>query len=256
MSETRAGKKSRKTGESGEAAESRSPRLGWELVRRVLASALVNRVYLFGPPGVGKTWCAYHEGRVERGVYAITLMPEMPASELRGNYLPRGGDFDWCDGPLVRAMREGARVVINEISHASEDVLAFLYPVLEFPATARVTLPTSEVVRPAPGFSVVVTDNLPPDDLPAALRDRFDAILEVSEPHPDALAALPEALREIARCTMGLEDERRTSMRPWLVLAELQHEIGLENACLVIFGAERGSQIHEAIRLAKEEIAC
>jgi hypothetical protein len=256
MSETRPPKKTRKPAESSEAAESRSARLGWELVRKVLASLLVNRIYLFGPPGVGKTWCAYHEGRIERGVYAITLMPEMPASELRGSYLPRGGDFVWCDGPIVRAMREGARVVLNEISHASEDVLAFLYPILEFPETARITLPTSETVRPAPGFSIVATDNLPPDDLPPALRDRFDAILEVTEAHPEALAVLPEPLRELALRMLGLEEERRTSVRPWLVLAKLQHEIGLENACLVIFGAERGSQIHDAMRLAKEEIAC
>jgi hypothetical protein len=147
-------------------------------------------------------------------------------------------------------MREGARLVVNEPSHAGDDVIAFLYPILEMPETARITLPTSETVRPAPGFHVVLTDNCPPDDLPPALRDRFDAILEVNEPHPEALAVLSEPLREVARRSFALEDERRVSLRGWIVLDKLRLELGLADACLVQFGAERGSQVFDAIRLA------
>jgi MoxR-like ATPase len=236
-------------------SESRSARPDWALVIRTLASLLIDRIYLFGPPGVGKTWCAYHHGRIENGVYAVTLTPDTPSSELRGNYMPRGGEFVWVDGPVVRAMREGARLVLNEIQHAADDVFRFLHPILEQRATARITLPTSETVIPAPGFSVVATDNAPPEDLPAALRDRFDAVLEIREPHPDALALLSPPLREVARRSFALEEERRVSLRGWLVLDRLQQEFGLEDACLVVFGAERGSQLYDAIQLGKEETA-
>jgi MoxR-like ATPase len=229
---------------------SAASRITWELIERVLASLVLGRIYLWGRPGIGKTWAAYHKGRIERGVYAMTLTPEMPASELRGNWMPKGGDLMWQDGPVVRAMREGARLVVNEPSHAGDDVIAFLYPILEMPETARITLPTSETVRPAPGFHVVLTDNCPPDDLPPALRDRFDAILEVNEPHPEALAVLSEPLREVARRSFALEDERRVSLRGWIVLDKLRLELGLADACLVQFGAERGSQVFDAIRLA------
>ncbi len=239
-------KRLRKPAES----ESRTARIDWPLVEQVLASEIVNRVYLFGPPGIGKTFVAYHKGRIQRGLYAVTLTQEMPFSELRGSYLPKGGEFPWVDGPAVKAMREGARLVLNELSHASDDALAFLYPVLETPESARITLPTNETVRPADGFSVVVTDNEPPDALPAALRDRFDAFLEVREPHPEALETLSEPLREVARRGFALEDERRISLRGWLILDRLRHTLGLANACLVVFGAERGSQIHDAIVLA------
>jgi MoxR-like ATPase len=229
---------------------SAASRVTWELIERVLASFVLGRIYLWGRPGIGKTWAAYHKGRIGRGVYAITLTQEMPASELRGQFMPKGGEFVWQDGPVVRAMREGARLVINEPSHSSEDVIAFLYPILEMPETARITLPTSETVRPAPGFHVVLTDNCPPDDLPPALRDRFDATLEATEPHPEALAALSEPLREVARRSFALEDERRLSLRGVVVLDKLRVELGLADACLVVFGAERGSQILDAIRLA------
>jgi MoxR-like ATPase len=228
----------------------RTARVGWDLVRRVLACGCVRHVYLHGPPGIGKTYCAIHEGRGDGPFYAITLTEEMPASELRGHWIPRGSEFVWMDGPVVRAMREGALLVLNELLHASDDALSFLYPVLEMPETARVTLPTSETIAPAPGFRVIVTENRPPSELPAALRDRFDVVLEIEEPHPQALAALSPLLREAARRTATLEEERRVSVRPLRVLDRLRREIGLEDACTAVFGPQRGSQIYDALVLA------
>ena len=245
MSEPRA-KRSKKP-----ESESTTAIITWELIERVLGSPTLCRIYLWGKAGIGKTYCAYHKGRVGRGVYAITLTQEMPASELRGHYLPKGDHFEWHDGPVIRAMREGARLVINEILHASDDALSFLFPILEFEETARITLPTGETVTPATGFHTVLTDNAPPDDLPPALRDRLDAVLEINEPHPEALALLPEALREVARRGFALDDDRRVSIRGWLGVARLEAELGLADACCVVFGAERGSQIHDAIVLAR-----
>jgi nitric oxide reductase NorQ protein len=230
--------------------ESKTDTIDWELIERVLGSEAAMRIYLYGLPGVGKTYAAYTNGLVERGLYACTLMPETPAAELRGTYLPMGDSIVWHDGPVVRAMREGARLVLNELSHASEDALAFLYPVLENSDTARITLPTGETVVPAPGFQVVVTDNAAPDDLPAALRDRFDAVLEIREPHPSALAQLSEPLREVVRRGMALDEERRVSVRPVLAIDRLAKEFGLRIACLIVLGAARGSLFHDALVLA------
>ena len=227
-----------------------SARVDWELVERTLSSALLSRIYLFGPPGIGKTYVAYGAGRIQRGLYAVTLTQETPAAELRGTYLPKGEELIWHDGPVVRAMKEGARLVLNELSHASDDALAFLHPVLESQETARLTLPTGETLTPAAGFQVVVTDNCAPDALPPALQDRFDALLEVTEPHPNALARLSAPLREAARRSFSLGDERRVSVRAWLTLDRVRGELGLVDACTVVFGAERGSQIFDALALA------
>jgi MoxR-like ATPase len=250
------GEKGAKKGESekaegkGSRSESASEQVSWELVERALASGQLGRLYLFGPPGIGKTYAAYHFGRTQRGVYACTLTQETPAAELRGSWLPRGDAFVWHDGPVVRALREGARLVLNELSHASDDALAFLYPVLESTETARLTLPTGETVVPAAGFHVVVTDNEPPDQLPDALQDRFDALLELAEPHPAALAGLSEALRAVARRVLALDAERRVSVRRIGTLDRLRHELGLRDACTVVFGPGRGSQIYDALTLA------
>ena len=231
-------------------SQERTEEISWELIDRVLESENINSVLLWGPPGTGKTFAGYTNGRTQRGVWMCTLTQETPASELRGNFMPRGDSLVWEDGPVIRAMKEGARLVLNEISHASDDVLAFLHPILEDAATARMRLPSNEEVAPAPGFNVVVCDNESPDDLPTALADRFDSELHVARPHPDALAQLSLPLREAALRSFAIEGDRRVSIRSWLTLDRIRGEFGLEDACLVVFGAERGSQICDALRMA------
>jgi hypothetical protein len=104
-------------------------------------------------------------------------------------------------------------------------------------------------VVPRPGFRVIVTENRSPAELSTALRDRFDVVLEIDEPHPQALAALSPMLREAARRCFTLDEERRLSVRPFLVLDELRLVIGLEDACTAVFGPQRGSQIFDALAL-------
>ena len=186
-----------------------------------------------------------------REVFSVSLTPETPAAELRGVWMPKGDQFVWTDGVFIAAMRKGARVVINEISHASHDVLAILHPVLESRKTAQLTLPNLETVKPADGFQVVCTDNLPIEQLPEALRDRFDCSLHVDRPHPASLASLSENLREAALRTFDLEAERAVSIRGWLAVQAFEAEFGLQKACRAVFGFERGEQIFRAAVLSR-----
>ncbi len=226
----------------------------WPFIERLLDEERIRTLLLHGPAGTGKTFACYTKGRIHNGVYAITLTEETPASELRGTWMPRGNEFVWVDGPCIDAMRKGARLVINEISHASDDVLALLYALLESAETARITLPTNETVRPAKGFNVCATDNAHPENLPGALRDRFDSIQEVDAPHPEALARLSEPLRRAAEKSVGLEPERAVSIRSWLKVEDLHEVLGLADACRAVFGRERGALIHDALVLAQGEI--
>ncbi|MAG34495.1 MAG: hypothetical protein CL908_26790 [Deltaproteobacteria bacterium] len=221
----------------------------WLFVEGVLASHCAHTIFLWGPPGTGKTFVSCRSGADEREVFVITLTPETPAAELRGFWMPKGDQFVWQDGVFVAAMRKGARVVINEISHASADVLAILHPVLESRETARLTLPNLETVVPAPGFQVVCTDNLPLDQLPEALRDRFKSVMHIDRPHPDALCRLRPDLRAAALRTFDLESDRAVSIRGWLAVQEFEEEFGAEGAFRAVFGRERGDQIFKATLL-------
>ncbi len=221
----------------------------WAFVERCVGTPGVRTLYLWGPPGTGKSHAAFHAGGTGRGVYAIALTEETPAAELRGFFRPDERGMVWQDGPMVMAMREGARLVINELGHAGPDVLALLYPVLESVDTARITLPTGETVAPAEGFSCIATSNDPPNTLPLALRDRFDATIEVNMPHPAAFERLPEHLRGPAKQTWGLGEDRQISVRGWLAIARLEPEFGLRDACRAVFGNERGARVFEGLEL-------
>ena len=229
------------------------PETDWQFIEELLESDLIRTMLIFGRYGSGKTYCAISKGR--RAEYVVTLTPETCAAELRGTWIPCGDRFEFHDGPFTAAMREGKRIVINEISHASDDVLAILYAVLESAETARLTLPTRETVRPAPGFQVVATDNRDPSELPPALRDRFDVMVRADQPHPDALARLSEKLRTAASRSMTLEDDRAVSIRRWLTFDRLQQAFGAEKAARAVFGASRGAQLLDALALGQEELA-
>ena len=101
---------------------------------------------------------------------------------------------------------------------------------------------------------MILTDNLPPEDLPEALRSRVNARLHITHPHPSALARLSPGIRRAAEATLGLEEERRVSLREWLTLEDARHELGLELAAIAVFGDERGPQLLDALELGEAEV--
>lgn len=224
----------------------------WAFAERVLSCPAARVVYIWGRPGTGKTHAAYYLGTTSNGIFPLTMTQDTPSSEARGHYVPEGDRFVWQDGMFTAAMRAGGRLIVNEITHAPAEILALAYAVFESPETAQLMLPTGEIVRPAPGFQVVVTDNEPPNALPEALQDRFNAKLEITTPHPDALARLRPELRHAAERTLNLDDERRIGLRAWLDVERLAApgQLNLKDACRAVFGAPRGAQVYEAIVLA------
>jgi hypothetical protein len=199
------------------------------------------RVLFFGKPGTGKTYTAIHSALDEgQKVYNITLTPDTPMAEIRGHFLQKGGDFVWHDGPGILAWREGARLVVNEIDKASEDLLTFLYGLMDDPDFAEYTLPTDEVVKPKKGFQVVATMNGEPEDLPDALQDRLPVQIEIKEMHPDAIATLPEDLQEAAKSTALAPTEARSiSIRMWKEFALLREHIDdISVAAQAVFGED------------------
>ena len=224
-------------------------RSDWQLYLLALATEVARTIFVYGGPGIGKTHTAYHHGRVQDGFYAVTITDETTAAELRGHFIFKGGDALWHDGPFIRAMREGKRLVVNEIVNASADVLALMMPLFESFETAELTLPSGETIRPSPGFHIVATANEPPDRLPEPLRDRFVCTIRLKEPHPDALAGLEDWLREAAQDIAAIDDERGISARGWQNLQALLPTFGLLDACRLAFGPDRGPLLHDALQL-------
>ena len=221
----------------------------WQIVAAVLEHS--RAVMLHGLPGTGKTYAAQTLGlKPGQSVYSVTMTPETPAAELRGHYIPKGKDFLWQDGPAIRAWREGARLIINEIDLTSGDVMGLLYAITDSRDSAALTLPTGELVKPHEMFQVVATTNGDPDDLPEAIRSRFPVNLAIEKANPLAIAQLPNDLRDAAQGSVVAEDgARRISLRAWLEYATLRTKIGEESAAAAIFG-RRANEICNALKMA------
>jgi hypothetical protein len=219
----------------------------WSLIDDLLAKGM--NVGLYGPPGTGKT---HRCTRSEAGkrVYNVTVTPDTPAAELRGHFVPKGEEFVWMHGPGARAWQDGARLVINEVNRAGDDLQTILYALFDDPNSpgTYITLPTGEDIRPSLGFQGCLTMNGTPDELEEALVDRAIWI-EVNEVNPDALKVLPDYLRDPARDTCSITGDRRISIRRWLRFHEMtQKGMAPNYAAFAAFG-ERFNEVLDVLKL-------
>jgi nitric oxide reductase NorQ protein len=114
---------------------------------------------LKGPTGCGKTrFVAHMAARLGRPLYTVACHDDLSAADLIGRYLLKGGETVWTDGPLTRAVREGAICYLDEVVEARKDVAVVLHPLTD----DRRILPidrTGEELQAAPGFMLVASYN-------------------------------------------------------------------------------------------------
>lgn len=127
----------------------------------VFAAAYANALPLLlkGPTGCGKTRFVTHmAARLGRPLYTVACHDDLSAADLIGRYLLKGGETVWVDGPLTRAVREGAICYLDEVVEARKDVTVVLHPLTD----DRRILPidrTGEELEAAPGFMLVASYN-------------------------------------------------------------------------------------------------
>src|SRR5690606_8820891 len=128
---------------------------------RVFEAAAARRlpVLLKGPTGCGKTrFVAHMAARLGRPLYTVACHDDLSAADLIGRWLLKGGETVWADGPLTRAVREGAICYLDEVVEARKDVTVVLHPLTD----DRRILPidrTGEEIEAAPGFMLVASYN-------------------------------------------------------------------------------------------------
>lgn len=231
----------------------------WIDVRDALEAGL-DRLIVNGPPGTGKSHAGLNYGIIPgRTAYRLTCNQEMTDAELRGHWMPTAnGTWEWHDGALIQAWRDGTRVVIDEVDQASGDVLAIMLAGTDSAESCQWRSPaTGEIVRPNDGFSVVMTTNVEcMDDLPTALVDRFPVVIRINAPHPDALTFLSEDLRVPASLSADADAERRISLRGWQAFDKARKHLvvkygtedGQAKAARLVFG-RRADSILDTLRI-------
>tara|TARA_R110000787_G_scaffold114936_1_gene224799 strand:+ start:1696 stop:2427 length:732 start_codon:yes stop_codon:yes gene_type:complete len=235
----------------------------WELVESVLGKS--RRVLLYGPPGTGKTYSAvktntpkaYSKSAEEEidNIYQITMTEDTASANLEGFYKPSStGTFEWHDGIAIQSWKNGGRLIINEIDHASPDAMTFLHAILDDQEIAMLTLnnDNKDTVKPAEGFQVVATTNSTPESLPLALKDRFPVRIHVDTIHPKAMEGFDAKWHGVITDTSLIEDdEERISIRTWAEFFRLQKESGFtESEAGELVFADKAEEIIDAVKLA------
>jgi MoxR-like ATPase len=217
-------------------------------------SAGLDRILLYGPPGTGKTYAALHYG-VDEPAERLTCTEDMTSGDVMGTWMPSAERWRFHEGPAIRAWRGsqglGARLVVDEVDHASGDALSVLLAVTDSLESQRWRNPASlEWVVPGPQFSVVLTCNIESvAELPSSLVDRFPVAIRIDQPHPNALVRLSDDLRGPALQASLAPSDRRLSIRQFYAFDTLRQRVGTERAAGLVFG-ESASAVLDALAIA------
>jgi hypothetical protein len=116
----------------------------------------------------------------------INLTGYTAPDELVGSKSAQAGSTYFEEGVMIKAMRDGALLVFDEINATPPDCLFAIHSLLD--DERKVTLPTGTVVYPHPEFRFFATMN--PDyegtkSVNKALTDRFGIILDIDHLEPD-----------------------------------------------------------------------
>ncbi|MGA7050752.1 MAG: CbbQ/NirQ/NorQ/GpvN family protein [Mycobacterium sp.] len=116
-------------------------------------------ILLKGPTGCGKTrFVEAMAHDIGRPLITVACHDDLTTADLVGRFLLRGGETEWVDGPLTRAVREGALCYLDEVVEARQDTTVVLHPL----ADHRRELPIERLgitLKAAPGFGLVVSYN-------------------------------------------------------------------------------------------------
>lgn len=157
---------------------------------QVFDSAYRNRLPLMlkGPTGCGKSrFVEAMAAQRGRSLITVACNEDTSATDLLGRYIVKGGDTIWQDGPVTRALREGAILYLDEVSEAREDVIVVLHPLTDHRRAITIDK-LNEEIKASPEFMLIVSFNPGYQkglkELKPSTRQRFVA-MHFDYPHPD-----------------------------------------------------------------------
>ncbi|MEK9696169.1 MAG: AAA family ATPase [Candidatus Poseidoniales archaeon] len=127
-------------------------------VESIVRSQQFFPIFISGLSGNGKTFMVEQAcARAKRPMVRVQMSRETDEDDLIGGFRLVNGETKFMKGPVLRAMELGAVLLIDEADRADPGKVMCLQGVLEGkPYYAK---KTGEVVKPAPGFNVIVTAN-------------------------------------------------------------------------------------------------
>jgi len=190
--------------------------------RKALAVALRDDkpCLLAGDTGTGKTstvrFLAYKMGLP---YYRVSLDGHITPDELIGGRGAVNGSTVFEEGVIIKAMREGALLVVDELNAAPPDTLFIFHSLLDDDHAIR--LPTGEIVKPHKDFRFFATMNRDysgTKELNMAFFDRFPLVVEIDAPPPKQELELIKATQ--------VDEPTATKMLAYAVMARKAYKEG------------------------------
>ena len=160
-------------------------------LKKILQSGIFFPVFITGLSGNGKTLmveqiCA----KLKKELFRVNITIETDEDDLIGSNTLVNGNIMFREGPVLKAMRKGAVLLIDEVDLASNKIMC-LQSILE--GKGYLIKKTGEYVEPADGFTICATANtkgkgsedgrfIGTNILNEAFLERFAITLEQSYP--------------------------------------------------------------------------
>ncbi|WP_290790586.1 AAA family ATPase [Altibacter sp.] len=158
-------------------------------------------VLLKGPTGTGKTrFVEFMAHELDMPLITISCHEETSSTDLIGRYIIRGAETVWIDGPLTRAVKEGAILYLDEIAEARPDVIVAIHSLTDHRKELYIDK-LGVTIKAHPNFMLVASFNPGYQkgfkELKPSTRQRFVA-LSFAYPKPKDEAEIVSAETEIS----------------------------------------------------------
>ncbi|NQX98099.1 MAG: CbbQ/NirQ/NorQ/GpvN family protein [Flavobacteriales bacterium] len=114
---------------------------------------------LKGPTGTGKSrFVEYMAHKMDKKLYTVACHEETSATDLIGRYIIKGAETVWIDGPMTKAVREGALLYLDEVAEARPDIIVALHSLTDHRRTLFIDK-TGETIKAEDEFMLIATYN-------------------------------------------------------------------------------------------------
>ena len=126
-------------------------------VKNIIKSKIFFPVFVTGLSGNGKTLMIEQTcAQLKRELFRVNITIETDEDDLMGGHTLQNGNIIFREGPVIKAMRKGAVLLLDEVDLGSNKLMC-LQSVLE--GKGYLIKKTGEWVTPTPGFTIVATAN-------------------------------------------------------------------------------------------------
>ena len=227
-------------------------------LKSILQSGLFFPVFITGLSGNGKTMMVEQVcAKLKRECYRVNVTIETDEDDLIGSNTLVDGNIVFREGPVLKAMRKGAVLLIDEIDLASNKIMC-LQSILE--GSGYLNKKTGEYISPEKGFTIVATANTKgkgSDDgrfigtnvLNEAFLERFSITME--QEYPTNAIEKKILIKEFERLEITDQEDYVTNLVTW---ADVIRKSFFEGAIDELISTRRLVHIAQAFTMFKDKM--